>query len=198
MLATIDPSVANAWLALGTAVVGAVVWVWREAIASRIATARRVSKGLRHMVENFPEVMKDVRYLKHEAEYNGGATSKDMTRRLVHTVEYLLTEAQTSTFTSNDKGLIVAVSDRAAERLQCQKIDLLGNRWKSFLHPEDADKITRVWADIVADGRDARIPSVRLEAHYGVAHVDIDVIALRGNDDAFTGHIGFVRKSILR
>lgn len=194
---TLDVADFNAWVTALAAVTAVLAWAWRKALSGAWEAAWKFVAGLLHMVETFPALAADVSFVKHEVKYNGGSTNKDMTRRLVHTVEYLLGEAQISTFTSNAQGQIISVSDRALERLQCQRQDLLGNGWKSFLTADTAEKIVALWDDAVADGRGLHVNGVKLQTERGVLTADVELIALRGNDGEFTGHIGYVRKSVL-
>lgn len=191
----INPDIILVWVSAITAVGGLLAVIWRGAIKSMWIGFRNHIAGFFAMIEEFPGLLEDLRYVKKEVTYNGGSSSKDMLRLLSNSVHYLLAEASISTFVSDANGEIIDISDSAVETLRCQKNSILGSGWKSYVVPDRLPRVNTAWTSIVRDGRNALIDDVALRVDGELLVVNVEVVALKNSEGKFTGHMGYVTRA---
>lgn len=187
----------NSWVTFVVAICAGLSWFWREALSKCWTRIRDVLSGALHVVDSFPRLADDLDYVKREVMYNGGASAKDLLRQMNNHVHYLLSEAKISTFITDSKGELICISDRAIEVLQCQRSDLLGNGWKSFLDPTVASSFLPVLKEAIRDGRSAHYDQVIVVTDRGKISINLELQALRNSEGRFSGYIGYARRSII-
>lgn len=188
------PSYLNAWLGFAITAAG-VLAACRKRLQRRMETLKKFRDGLVTMVAAFPSLIEDVGRVKSEVEYNGGGSNKDMLRKIVLSVDYLMADRRVADFSSDDQGAITRVSSLAVEVLRCQREELLGYGWKSFIAPGQIEHVSAAWASIVRDGRSARIDDVTVMVEEEPKVIDIEAVALKDSSGRFAGHQVFVRRA---
>ncbi len=109
------------------------------------------------------EMMGKIGYIYAELTPNGGGSIKDHISKMktdlseVHDLSIannlktmlLFAVAPDALFECNLKGETIWVNDSLENIFECDKIDLLGDGWISFIHADDVSRVWKAWAESV-------------------------------------------------
>ncbi len=131
--------------------------------------------------ERTGELTRTVEELQRAAEAN-----RESERRFRQISEWL----PQLVWTADPNGQIDYLSTRWLEFVGGSMEDHLGSRWFASLHPDDRDRVMRLWATAIAAGSDLRI-ELRLRRNDGEYRwFDTRAVPLRGSDGAITKWFG--------
>ena len=189
----LDPKDANAWLAFIGIILSAIGWVYRLTVKNFVAKSHRRFNGIGILVDQFPQLLKEVKEIRADQTYNGGASSKDMLRALVYSVDFLLQEAEVAVTWRDSNNKVTKVSGYATELMECAEADLLGFEWKQRIDEGDLPRVEKHWESFVRDQRGGQIKRIKLAGKDFT--MDADVVPLFDATGKFMGHLSFSRKS---
>ena len=161
--------VAN-WPAVTTAIgtISSVLWYSERArdIAGKcILGPCRWFLGMARLPTTQRQQTLDIKEIKGQVLPNGGSSMRDdVTAIKLVALEQkalqraVLDSANVGFFMADISGARVFVNLRLAEMLGCQRADLLGNGWISFVAEDQREKVSREWADCVRFRREFKMP----------------------------------------
>jgi ammonium transporter, Amt family len=98
--------------------------------------------------------------------------------------------APVGVFVCDASGAAVFVNERLCGLIGVTNEKLLGDGWARALHPEDAERVQREWADASAGGRDFQGEYRFLRPDGGVRWVEGSAVAVRDGEGLLLGWVG--------
>ena len=102
----------------------------------------------------------------------------------------LAERAPVGVFVCDASGAAVYVNERLCGLIGVPNETLLGDGWARALHPEDAERVQREWADAAAGGRDFQGEYRFLRPDGGVRWVEGSAAAVRDREGLLLGWVG--------
>ena len=171
---SIDPDTWNDWIALGSALGAALIWLWRHSLGgffkwlwNGITAPQRIEV----ILQMLQKLQSEVAYAKAV-----GLAMPDLIDRPV--------------WFSDAAGHCVGCNDFYVRLLVRQKHEITGENWRSVIHPDDRNMVEQQWNAAVRDRRDFAL-SYRLVTSAG-EEIPVFGLAscLRTNTDEVVGWIG--------
>lgn len=147
-------------------------WEWLVAASAALSLAfRRVRKGYHVAVkflakpllveEQLGKIEKKLDCIESQLKVNAGSSLRDavdsMDRKIHRQTEIARLvrheEGKTTVVETDTKGGWERVDWRVCDRLDRSEGDLRGNRWLSYVHPDDQDQVERQYYGAVEHGR---------------------------------------------
>jgi diguanylate cyclase (GGDEF)-like protein/PAS domain S-box-containing protein len=107
-----------------------------------------------------------------------------------HLFETLAAHTPVGIFLSNSEGGCVYVNARWCELTGLTPDQALGDGWAAALHPDDAERVNREWAEAATHGRDSVVEHRFLRPDGSISWVEGYAAALRDEAGAVIGWVG--------
>ena len=168
-------------MAVGTAGVALVCWIWRNALKSLTAWVMNALKApwrINELFKCMERLESDICLSTHRG------------RALYRLVSYPIWE-------SDANGLCVYCNPAMLRVLRCEFMDVAGDNWRSRILPEDRHLVFEEWDSAVNDGRDFNLSYHWISTMGEVIPVTVTTTILRDGKGDIMGSIAFVNDQLL-
>jgi PAS domain S-box-containing protein len=179
----LDPGEANDWIALGGAVAGFLVWLWRKSLGAFCKWLYNGFKAPQRIAElkaDNAEIRASLQSLRHDLH-----TTTGLARATWDTLSLAVWQ-------SDSFGLCIHVNVMYREMLGFQLSELAGDQWKQSIHPEDKLAVYAEWSSAVKERRPFNM-RYRWQTKDGeIIPVHAQASVLLDSQGRVSGWVGFV------